>query len=222
LGRKCFFIKLGVIPTLAPYLIPRILQPLRQAYPKLTIELWEDTTASLLDQRRRQHPDAALIATDVKESNLTSVPLFDEPFLAALPLRHPMASVKLIDETDLAGDLLVLAAVHCLSGQALEACGQRRDDLPQQALRAVSLETLAQLVAAGYGTNLVPQFAAVSLERYGVVLRPLAGKASRTIRLASRSTFVRPRALQALQRVITVTVGGWTEARQVAWKITRR
>jgi len=150
------------------------------------------------------------------------VPLFDEPFLAALPLRHPLASVKLIDETDLAGDLLVLADVHCLSGQALEACGQRRDDLPQQALRAASLETLAQLVAAGYGTTLVLQFAAVSLERYGVVLPPLAGKASRTIRLASRSTFVRPRALQALQRVITATVGEWTEARKVAWKITRR
>ena len=128
--------------------------------------------------------------------------LFDEPFLAALPSSHRLASRKKIDVGDLADDLLVLADGHCLAGQAREACGRRGDALRQRALQAASLETLANLVAAGYGTTLAPQLAASSMERRGVVLRPLMGKASRTIRLASRPTFPRPKALQALAKVI--------------------
>jgi LysR family transcriptional regulator, hydrogen peroxide-inducible genes activator len=199
-------LKLGVIPTLAPYLMPRILGPLRKTYPKLTIELWEDITASLLDRLRSQSLDAALIATEIKESDLTAIRLFEEPFLAALPPGHRLTSHEAIDEADLTDDLLVLADGHCLAGQARAACGQRSDHLPQRALQAASLETLANLVAAGYGTTLAPQLAATSMERRGVILRPLAGKASRTIRLASRPTFVRPRALQALERVITANI----------------
>jgi LysR family transcriptional regulator, hydrogen peroxide-inducible genes activator len=195
-------LKLGVIPTLAPYLIPLILGPLREAYPQLTIELWEDVTVSLLERLRSQRLDAALLATAIPESDLTSVALFDEPFLAALPSSHRLASRTKIDVGDLADDLLVLADGHCLAGQAREACGRRGDALRQRALQAASLETLANLVAAGYGTTLAPQLAASSMERRGVVLRPLMGKASRTIRLASRPTFPRPKALQALAKVI--------------------
>lgn len=198
-------LKLGVIPTLAPYLIPLILGPLREAYPRLTIELWEDITVSLLERLRSQRLDAALLATEIPESDLTTVNLFDEPFLAALPASHPLASRKKIQLADLADDLLVLADGHCLAGQAREACGRSRrssDAHPQRALQAASLETLANLVAAGYGTTLAPQLAASSMERRGVVLRPLAAKPSRTIRLASRPTFPRPRALQALVRIV--------------------
>jgi LysR family hydrogen peroxide-inducible transcriptional activator len=198
-------LKLGVIPTLAPYLIPLILGPLRAAYPGLTIELWEDITVSLLERLRSQRLDAALLATEIPEVDLTTVNLFDEPFLAALPAGHRLASRKKIHVADLAGDLLVLADGHCLAGQAREACGRSRrssDAHPQRALQAASIETLANLVSAGYGTTLAPQLAASSMERRGVVLRPLAAKASRTIRLASRPTFPRPRALQALVRII--------------------
>lgn len=197
-------LKLGVIPTLAPYLIPLILGPLREAHPRLTIELWEDITVSLLERLRSQRLDAALLATEVPESDLTTMVLFDEPFLAALPAGHRLASRKKIDQADLADDLLVLADGHCLAGQARDACGRSSDALPQRALQAASLETLANLVAAGYGTTLAPQLAASSMERRGVVLRPLIGKASRTIRLASRPTFPRPKALQALVKVIAV------------------
>jgi LysR family hydrogen peroxide-inducible transcriptional activator len=199
-------LKLGVIPTLAPYLMPLILGPLREAHPQLTIELWEDITVSLLERLRSQRLDAALIATEIPESDLTAIVLFDEPFLAALPKSHRLASRKVIQEADLAGDLLVLADGHCLAGQARDACSRRGDYVPQRALQAASLETLANLVAAGYGTTLAPQLAAASMERRGVALRALVGKASRTIRLASRPTFPRPRALQALARVITASV----------------
>jgi LysR family transcriptional regulator, hydrogen peroxide-inducible genes activator len=198
-------LKLGVIPTLAPYLIPLILGPLREAYPRLTIELWEDVTVSLLERLRGQRLDAALLATEIPESDLTTIDLFNEPFLAALPSGHRLASRKKIDQADLADDLLVLADGHCLAGQAREACGRSgrsSEALPQRALQAASLATLANLVAAGYGTTLAPQLAASSMERRGVVLRPLLGKASRTIRLASRPTFPRPKALQALVKVI--------------------
>jgi LysR family hydrogen peroxide-inducible transcriptional activator len=199
-------LRLGVIPTLAPYLMPLILGPLREACPRLTIELWEDITVSLLDRLRSQQLDAALIATEIPQADLTAVALFEEPFLAALPPNHRLARRRKIDEADLADDLLVLADGHCLAGQARAACSRKGDHIPQRALQASSLETLANLVAAGYGTTLAPGLAAASMVRRGVVVRPLAGKASRTIRLASRSTFTRPRALQALERVIAKSV----------------
>ena len=131
-------LKLGVIPTLAPYLIPLILGPLREAYPRLSIELWEDITVSLLERLRSQRLDAALLATEIPESDLTTVDLFDEPFLAALPAGHRLASRKKIDVADLADDLLVLADGHCLAGQARDACGRRGEGLPQRALQAAS------------------------------------------------------------------------------------
>jgi LysR family hydrogen peroxide-inducible transcriptional activator len=193
-------LKLGVIPTLAPYLMPRILEPLREAHPGMVIELWEDVTVSLLELLRNQRLDAALIATDVPYADLSAIPLFVEPFLAALPPKHRLARARVVKEEDLAGDLLVLADGHCLSAQTLAACG--RDDAQRSSLQAASLHTLVNLVAAGYGTTLIPRLAADELGRQPVVLRPLAGSASRTIRLASRASFPRPQALKALERTI--------------------
>jgi LysR family hydrogen peroxide-inducible transcriptional activator len=160
----------------------------------------------LLDRLRAQHLDAALIATEIAHSEFTAISLFEESFLAALPPNHRLASRKRVDEADLAGDLLLLADGHCLAGQARAACSRKGDPIPQRALQAASLETLANLVAAGYGTTLVPRLAATSMLRRGVLLRPLAGKASRIIRLTSRPAFPRPRALQALARVIAAKV----------------
>lgn len=106
-------LKLGIIPTLAPYLTPLILDPLREAHPGMTIELWEDVTLSLLDRLRSHLLDAALIATEVPEEGLSATALFVDPFLAALPASHPLASAEAVDESDLAADILVLADGHC-------------------------------------------------------------------------------------------------------------
>ena len=106
----------------------------------------------------------------------------------------------------MADDLLVLAGGHCLAGQARAACRGRGERQAQRALQAASLETLANLVAVGDGTTLAPKVAARSMEGRGVVLRALAGKASRTVRLASRGSFPRPKALQAVARVIRESV----------------
>lgn len=193
-------LRLGVIPTLAPYLMPLILQPLQTEYPGLTLELWEDGTRRLVEMVRNHRLDAALLATVVEEPELTELSLFDEPLIAALPPRHPLSPHRTVAESELAGDLLVLADGHCLSNQTLQACG--RGQQRQGTWQAASLETLVNLVAAGYGTTLIPALAASSLSTRDIILRPLEGKTARTIRLASRPTFPRPQTLRALERVI--------------------
>ncbi len=171
-------LKLGVIPTLAPYLMPMILGPLQKAYPELTIELWEDQTRALIDGLRNHRLDAALLATAPEAPEITEIALFNEPLLAALPPDHRLASVGTVSEEDMAGDLLVLVDGHCLANQALAACGTRhgppRNGL-QAGMQASTLETLVNLVAAGYGTTLIPALAAGSLGLRGIVLCPAYG-----------------------------------------------
>lgn len=198
-------LKLGVIPTLAPYLMPLILMPLREAYPGITIELWEDQTRSLIDGIRNHRLDAALLATESDYPEITEVSLFKEPLLAALPLHHPLAAMDEVSEEQLADEILVLADGHCLSHQALAICGAKRSSslsTVQAGMHAATLETLVNLVAAGYGTTLIPALAAPYLGQRGIVLRPLAGQSSRTIRLVSRPGFPRAQALRALEKVI--------------------
>ncbi len=198
-------LKLGVIPTLAPYLMPLILKPLRQSYPGLTIELWEDQTRSLIDGLRNHRLDAALLATAPDAPEITEIALFNEPLLAALPPDHRLATAGTVKEEDLAGELLVLAEGHCLANHALAACGGKSSPPKnglQGGMQAATLETLVNLVAAGYGATLIPALAAGSLGQRGIAVRPLAGHSFRTIRLASRPGFPRPQALRALEKVI--------------------
>jgi LysR family hydrogen peroxide-inducible transcriptional activator len=198
-------LKLGVIPTLAPYLMPLILKPLKQACPDMTLEIWEDQTRSLIDGLRNHRLDAALLATPPDAPEITDLALFDEPLLAALPLKHRLATAKTVSEESLAGELLVLADGHCLAIQAMAACGARngvqRGAMPAS-MQASTLETLVNLVAAGYGTTLLPALAADSFRTREIVLRPLAGASCRTIRLVSRPGFPRAQALRALERII--------------------
>jgi LysR family hydrogen peroxide-inducible transcriptional activator len=198
-------LRLGVIPTLAPYLMPLILQPLRRTYPDLTIELWEDQTRSLIEGLRSHKLDAALLATAEAAPEITEIELFREPLLAALPPRHRLARAKTIKEESLTAELMVLSEGHCLANQALAACGQKantsRSPL-QNSMQAATLETLVNLVAAGYGATLIPALAVDSLRRREIVIRPLAGDSARTIRLASRPGYSRPQALRAIEKVI--------------------
>jgi LysR family hydrogen peroxide-inducible transcriptional activator len=201
-------LKLGVIPTLAPYLMPLILKPLKQAYPGLTLVLWEDQTRWLIDGLRNHRLDAALLATPAGATEITDLKLFEEPLLAALPRNHRLAKTPKVNEEALAEELLVLADGNCLASQALEACGARAARAGMAgAMQASTLDTLVNLVAAGYGTTLLPALAADSFRKREVVLRPLLGESSRTIRLASRPGFPRPQALRALEKVIKKAVG---------------
>jgi LysR family hydrogen peroxide-inducible transcriptional activator len=209
-------LKLGVIPTVAPYLMPLILKPLKQGYPGLTIELWEDQTRALVEGLRNHRLDAAILATETDAPEITVIQLFDEPLLAALPRNHKLAGAKEVDEEALTDELLVLADGHCLSTQALTACGAKHGahgmghghlrGALQGSMQAATLETLVNLVAAGYGATLIPALAAGSLGQRGIVLLPLAGRSRRTIRLASRPGFPRAQALRAIEKVIRKAV----------------
>ncbi len=219
-------LKLGVIPTLAPYLMPILLKPLRLAYPGLIIELWEDQTRSLIEGLRNHRLDAALLATAPDAPEVTEIALFDEPLLAALPLDHPLTAQAVVSEEFLAEEMLVLADGHCLATHALAACGKptsARAGQPNQrsalqnSMQAGTLETLVNLVAAGYGATLIPALAANSLGQRGIALRPLTGQSSRTIRLASRPGFPRPQALRALEKTIRRAI---KPHQRTGWKLT--
>lgn len=206
--------RLGIIPTLAPYLLPLVFAPLRAALPALEIEPWEDQTAALVERLRTHELDAALLATVVEAPELADRALFDEPFLAALAPEHPLAGRAVLAEAELAPDLLLLAEGHCLRDQALDACGQ----LPGHAggvggaLRAASLSTLLNMVAAGYGTTLVPGLAAGAAQDAGLVLRPLAARAGRTVRIAWRARFPGQAAVAAVGDVIAARLRGFAQA----------
>jgi LysR family hydrogen peroxide-inducible transcriptional activator len=193
-------LRLGAIPTLAPYLIPLVLAPLRRSYPQLTVELWEDQTHSLIEALGAHRLDAALVASHVGTPEIVEVALFAEPLLAVLPLNHALAVHKSADESKLACDLLVMADGHCLSNHALAACGAKAG--LQSTMRAATLDTLVNLVAAGYGTTLIPALAAPTLKRRGVKVIPLRRLMTRTISLVSRSTFPRTLALKAVEREV--------------------
>jgi LysR family hydrogen peroxide-inducible transcriptional activator len=202
--------RLGIIPTLAPYLLPLVFAPLRAALPTLEVEPWEDQTTALLDRLRAHQLDAALLATEVDGPDLASLPLFAEPFLAALPPEHPLASRTLVAEAELAQDILVLADGHCLRDQTLAACGH--SGALGGALRASSLATLLNMVAAGYGTTLIPGLAAGAAQDAGIVLRPLAARAGRTVRIAWRAHFPRRAAVEAVGGVIAARLRGFAAA----------
>src|SRR5581483_926021 len=154
--------------------------------------------------------DAALLATPPESPEITEITLFEEPLLAALPMNHRLSGARKVSEEALSEELLVLADGHCLANQAVAACGAKHGAPRtgvQGSMQASTLETLVNLVAAGYGATLLPALAADSFRRREITLRPLAGKASRTIRLVSRPGFPRPQALRALERVIHKAVG---------------
>jgi LysR family hydrogen peroxide-inducible transcriptional activator len=145
--------------------------------------------------------------------DLVSLPLFDEPVLAALPPDHPLASRDVVAEEDLAQDILVLADGHCLRDQTLAACGD--SGALGGALRASSLSTLLNMVAAGYGTTLIPGLAAGAAEDAGIVLRPLAARTGRTVRIAWRAHFPRSAAVEAVGEVISTRLRAFAAAGSV-------
>jgi LysR family hydrogen peroxide-inducible transcriptional activator len=193
-----------MIPTLAPYLLPLMLAPLRKAYPGLAIELWEDQTRLLIDGLRSHRLDAALVASSIGSAEFAETSLFAEPLVAVLPPGHVLTKDETVDESALAEDLLVMADGHCLVNHSLAACGAKAG--LQSAMQAATLETLVNLVAAGYGTTLIPALAAPGLAGRGVELRSLRQNSTRIIRLATRPGFPRPQALRAIEKVIRKAV----------------
>ena len=201
-------LRMGAIPTLSPYLMPLILQPLQRQYPQMKLVLSEELTDTLLERLAKHEIDAALLATPVEDPDFESVVLFDEPFWLVHPRNHPLSKKKKIIQTDLDGaDLLLLAEGHCLAEQAMEVCHIQergvRGDLAD--LRAASLETLLQMVAAGFGCTLLPALAlnTVSARDKDILARQLQlPDTCRRVSLVYRRTFPRRKALEAFAEVV--------------------
>ncbi|RKT46160.1 LysR substrate-binding domain-containing protein [Thiocapsa rosea] len=202
-------LRIGAIPTLSPYLIPQILVPLKRNYPNLKLILSEEITDLLLGRLVRHEIDAALLATPVEDTDLDTMPLFDEPFWLAHPRNDPLYEKDEITAKDLEEvDLLLLADGHCLTHQVMEVCrlAERPTKGEMADLRAASLETLLQLVGAGFGCTLVPALAirGAWMTDSGIIARPLSNlpDAFRRISLVYRRSFPRRAALQAFAEVI--------------------
>lgn len=155
-------VRLGVFPTLAPYLLPHVVPPLHRGFPDLELLLSEAKTDDLLDQLSAAHLDAAILALPVADESLHVEPLFREDFLLAVPAGHPLAERR--DDPGGAplevladSPLLLLEEGHCLRDQALAVC--RKAGGPVDGFTATSLETLRHVVAAGVGITLLPELA---------------------------------------------------------------
>ncbi len=152
-------IRLGVFPTLGPYLLPHIVPLLRRRFPRLELLLVEEKTDVLLERLRNGRLDAALLALPIHDEHLHAEFLFEEPFLLAVPDNHPFATHRSLQLDELHDEhLLLLEEGHCMRDQALEVCSLAGAD-ERDGFRATSLETLRQMVAAGVGVTLLPVLA---------------------------------------------------------------
>jgi LysR family hydrogen peroxide-inducible transcriptional activator len=199
-------LNLGVIPSLAPYFLPRLLPLIKNNYGRLQLVVHEDLTAHLLERLRGYQIDAALLALPLDGGNFEQLPLFDEPFYFACHTRHPLAALECVSEADLRDEpLLLLADGHCLRGQALAACGRTTADERIDDFRAASLETICQLVAAGFGCTLLPALAARPPlgPEPPFVVRPLKSRnASRRIGLVWRHDYPKAQEMKLLAQLV--------------------
>jgi len=181
--------RLGVIPTIAPFLLPRVAPRLRTAYPRLKLYLREDLTGRLLDRLRAAELDAALIALPYETGGLAVRELFRDEFWFVARARDPLAQAKAVAVESLAPrDVVLLEEGHCLRDHAIVACGARPPG-ESPAVEATSLATLVQMVEGGLGVTLLPEMTlkAGILNGTSLVARPFAHRVpSRTIALVSR------------------------------------
>ncbi len=201
-------LRMGVIPTLSPYLLPLILKPLHQQFPQMKPILSEEITDILLERLSNHEIDAALLASDVDSPEYESIKLFDENFWLVHHISHPFSDKDKIQLSDLNGDeLLLLSDGHCFSQQIMQACQlkKRSKESDWADLRATSLDTLLQMVAVGFGYTLLPELALKhsSTQDSQLVIRPLKiADTYRTISLVFRKSFPRRKALNAFAELI--------------------
>jgi LysR family hydrogen peroxide-inducible transcriptional activator len=197
-------LKVGLIPTLGPYLLPRVAPRIAKALPKLQLMLHEYQTAPLVERTLSGELDLAILALPADTKGLVTRSLFAEAFLVAMPESHRLAAKKRVKAADLADEkLLLLEEGHCLRDQALEVC--ERVGTEEQDFRATSLETLRQMVAAGLGITLLPRLAAEGpfASARGLTVRPFAPPApSRVVGAAWRRSTSRGEAIRAVCDIV--------------------
>lgn len=203
-------IRVGLTPTLAPYLLPVILEPIKQNYPVLELLLHEAQTNTLLQKLEECTLDVIIISVPVEQRNFDENFLFEEPFFLAVPVNHPLASKDTVTLMDFMNEsLLLLEDGHCLRGQALEVCFMASAK-EQENFRATSLETIRQMVSVGGGITLMPKLAVpqnVASEMNRIKYIPFqAPSPSRQIAMLFRKNSSRKFCFQELGKLIQSVV----------------
>jgi LysR family hydrogen peroxide-inducible transcriptional activator len=194
-------LRLALLPTIGPYLLPHVALKIRKGLPRLELMLYEYRTAPMLERLQQGEIDVGILALPVHGEALTTRELYAEPFVAALPANHRLAARARLHAEDLQGEtLLLLEDGHCLRDQALAVCSgvgtQEKQDF-----RATSIETLRQMVATGVGVTLLPQLASIGSygATRGLSVRPFAKPVpTRTVGAVWRKSTARAAAIEAV------------------------
>jgi LysR family transcriptional regulator, hydrogen peroxide-inducible genes activator len=180
-------VRVGVIPTIAPYLLPEVIPAVHARYPKLRLVFLEEKTSAIVDDLAEGRLDLGLLALEADLGEHASAEIMRDPFVVAVPREHPLARKRTITAADLEeARVLLLDDGHCFRAQALAVCAKAGSH--EAELRATSLATLAQMVSSGEGITLLPSIAVPVENRRGqLAIRPLAKPVpSRTIALVWR------------------------------------
>lgn len=204
-------LRLGVIPSVAPYLLPPLLPLLREAYPDLELHVRETQTQVLTDELLEGRLDVLLLALPVKHPDLTNLPLFEDKFLLAVPKERKLSGrVRATKELIENEKLLLLEEGHCLRDQALTYCSLQQVDAVNT-FGASSLSTIVEMVSAGFGITLLPEMS-IGIEERGrdiTLVRFIDPEPSRTIGLVWRSTSPQKQDFEELGRLVT---RAWNES----------
>ena len=206
--------RLGVIPTIAPFLLPRVLPSIRAAFPELELFLREDLTHRLIEALKERRLDAALIALPYDATSIETEALMADEFLFATDADHPLAGGEHLKPEDLKGEaLLLLEDGHCLRDHALAVCaaGQGEAEAARSDFAATSLHTLVQMVKSGLGATLLPKLAldAGLADRLDLSIRPFDPPvAGREIGIAWRKGSARAEEARALGQAVKEGLGG--------------
>ena len=204
-------LNIGVIFTIGPYLLPRLVPLLHKRAPQMPLSIEENYTAVLAEKLKRGDIDVAIVALPFEEQGVVTRPVYDEAFVVAVPRDHPWAARKSIRADDLAKEsLLLLGTGHCFRDQVLNACPalNRSSATPgtiQKTVEGSSLETIRLMVASGLGLTVLPASAVPAKARAGDLLSyvPFTRPApDRRVVLAWRKTFPRAQAVEALRQAI--------------------
>ncbi len=219
-------LRLGVIYTIAPYLLPELVRHSIDMSPQMPLMLQENFTVKLLEMLRTGEIDCAIMAEPFPDTGLAIAPLYDEPFMAALPSNHPLASHDSISATELKAEtMLLLGNGHCFRDHVLEVCPEfarfsNHTEGIRKSFEGSSLETIKHMVAAGMGVTLVPRLSVPkdallssgkkkkSLDTYVRYLPIIEGKdapPTRRVVLAWRRSFTRYEAIAALRNAIVAS-----------------
>ncbi|MDP5055745.1 MAG: hydrogen peroxide-inducible genes activator [Marinomonas hwangdonensis] len=200
-------LKIGAIFTIAPYLFPFMIPSLHKITSGMPLIIEEDLTENLRPKLRNGELDAIIVALPFREPDVVTQPIYEEDFMVLMPKNHPWTKLSSIETDQLSTDnLLLLGKGHCFSEQVLEACPLVTESEfgdGRTIVNGSSLETIRYMVASGLGVTVLPKSAAMNINHEMLEVRPFAAPApKRTVALAWRASFPRPKAIEAVSQSI--------------------